>query len=121
MPPGWERVAVSLANLDASGQIALLADQDFRVAVRYCYGHGNLHKRLLMCDREGPRTLKASQPTPNPCRSKAEITEEARTCKQCKSGLLSGLRFGATGFEPATFCTPCRRASQAAPRPGLSP
>ncbi len=27
---------------------------------------------------------------------------------------------GATGLEPATFCTPCRRASQTAPRPGFS-
>ena len=27
---------------------------------------------------------------------------------------------GATGFEPATSCTPCKRAIQAAPRPGPS-
>ncbi len=26
---------------------------------------------------------------------------------------------GATGFEPATSCTPCKRAIQAAPRPEL--
>lgn len=29
-------------------------------------------------------------------------------------------KIGATGFEPATFCTPCRRANQAAPRPAKS-
>ena len=32
-------------------------------------------------------------------------------------GLVSK-KIGATGLEPATFCTPCRRASQTAPRPG---
>ena len=29
----------------------------------------------------------------------------------------AGLMVGATGFEPATSCTPCKRAIQAAPRP----
>src|SRR5262245_15589673 len=27
---------------------------------------------------------------------------------------------GVTGFEPATFCTPCRRASQVTLHPGIS-
>src|SRR6476660_10104024 len=30
-------------------------------------------------------------------------------------------KVGVTGFEPATFCTPCRRASQVTLHPGLSP
>ena len=30
---------------------------------------------------------------------------------------FSGQKIGATGLEPATSCTPCKRASQTAPRP----
>ncbi len=39
------------------------------------------------------------------------------TSQKLGGGNSLGKLVGATGFEPATSCTPCKRASQAAPRP----
>ena len=34
--------------------------------------------------------------------------------------MICGFSVGAKGFEPSTSCTPCKRASRAAPRPEQS-
>jgi hypothetical protein len=42
--------------------------------------------------------------------------------KTCRNILLRQvLQVGVTGFEPATFCTPCRRASQVTLHPVVQP